>query len=111
MLAKNLKIPIKKLLVATSYFGFPGDFSVSFIPKYPQYFRVLDPQRSYQPLELVEWDESLAITKLEKKAKLMALEKSLGEIETKGKPHSFKLKYSAVMQIKNKVLHICPYKR
>ncbi|MCO5550215.1 hypothetical protein L7F22_003697 [Adiantum nelumboides] len=101
--------PIKKLFAAASYFDFLGDFPVIVIPKYPQYFCALDPQRSYRPLELVEWDESLAITKLEKKAKLMALEKSLGEIETKGKPLPFKLKYSARMQIKKKVLHIYPY--
>ncbi|MCO5580393.1 hypothetical protein L7F22_034259 [Adiantum nelumboides] len=97
MLAKNFKIPIKKLLAAANYFDFLGDFPIIVIPKYPQYVFVLDPQRSYRPLELVEWDESLAITKLEKKAKSMALEKSLGEIETKGKPLPFKLKYSARM--------------
>ncbi|MCO5608309.1 hypothetical protein L7F22_062515 [Adiantum nelumboides] len=121
MLAKNRKIPIEKLLAAARYFGFPDDFPVSVIPKYPQYFRVLDPQRTYRALELVEWDESLAITKLEKKAKLTALEKGLGEIETRGKPLPFKLKYSAGMQIKKKVLqkidrwqklpYICPYQQ
>ncbi|MCO5582831.1 hypothetical protein L7F22_036731 [Adiantum nelumboides] len=58
---------------------------------------------------------------LRRKRRLTALEKGLGEIETRGKPLPFKLKYSAGMQIKKKVLqkidrwqklpYICPYQQ
>lgn len=121
MLAKDRQIPIKKLLAAARFFGFPDDFPDSVVPKYPQYFRILNRNKSYRALELVEWDENLAITEFEKKAKLTAREKGLGEIETRGKPLPFKLKYSAGMQIKKKILekidkwqklpYICPYQQ
>ncbi|KAI5078254.1 hypothetical protein GOP47_0005925 [Adiantum capillus-veneris] len=121
MLAKNHQICMDKLLSAARFFGFPDDFPESVVPKYPQYFRVLNPKKKYRALELVEWDERLAITEFEKKAKLTAQEKGLGEIETRGKPLPFKMKYSAGMQIRKKVLqkidrwqklpYICPYQR
>lgn len=119
MLAKNCQIPIVKLIAAARFFGFPDDFASSVVPKYPQYFRVLKPKKGYQALELVEWDESLAISEFEKKAKTSARESGLGEIETRGKPLPFQLKYSAGMQIRKKVIqkidrwqklpYICPY--
>lgn len=119
MLAKDRQIPIDKLLAAARFFGFPDDFPSSVVPKYSQYFRVVNRNKACQALKLVEWDESLAITEFEKKAKARARKSGHGEIETRGKPLQFQLKYSAGMQIRKKVLqkidqwqklpYICPY--
>ncbi|KAH7440556.1 hypothetical protein KP509_04G112500 [Ceratopteris richardii] len=112
---------MEKLLSAAKFFGFPNDFPVTVIAKYPQYFCILNRNKRHQVLKLMEWDESLAITEFEKKAKTNAKEKGLGEIETRGKPLAFKMKYSAGMQIKKKVLekvekwqklpYVCPYQQ
>lgn len=119
MLAKDRRIPVDKLLAAARFFGFPDDFLVSVIPKYPQYFRLVHPRMSYRVLELVAWDESLAITEFEKKAKAAARENGLGDIETRGRPLAFKLQYSAGMQLRKKIIqkidkwqrlpYVCPY--
>ncbi|KAH7440554.1 hypothetical protein KP509_04G112500 [Ceratopteris richardii] len=121
MLAKGHCIAMEKLLSAAKFFGFPNDFPVTVIAKYPQYFCILNRNKRHQVLKLMEWDESLAITEFEKKAKTNAKEKGLGEIETRGKPLAFKMKYSAGMQIKKKVLekvekwqklpYVCPYQQ
>eukprot|EP00250_Pteridium_aquilinum_P006801 c16644_g1_i1 orf=1045-2409(+) len=121
MLATNRQIPIEKLLAAARFFGFPDDFPASVVPKYPQFFRVINPNKVHRALELVEWDESLAITEFEKKAKKNAKDNGLGEIETRGKPLPFKLQYSAGMQLRKKVIqkidrwqklpYVCPYQQ
>lgn len=39
------------------------------VPKYLQYFNLVQHGKPYQTLELVAWDDSLAATEFEKKAK------------------------------------------
>lgn len=118
MLANDRRIRTEKLALSSRFFGFPDTFLVSLIPKYPQYFRLLE---NGKILELVEWDESLAITEFEKKAKAEAKEMGRGDIETRGRPLAFKLKYSPGMQLRKKVIqhldrwqklpYVCPYQR
>lgn len=121
MLSRDHRIRANKLVVASRFFGFPDSVLTTVVPKYPQYFRLLQNGQPFQTLELVAWDESLAITEFERKAKANAKEMGLGDIETRGRPLAFKFQYSPGMQLKKKVIehynkwqrlpYICPYQK
>lgn len=119
MLAQDQRIRASKLALASRFFGFPDDLLTSLIPKYPEYFHLVQAGKPFLTLELVAWDESLAITEFEKNAKGKAKEMGLGDLETRGQPLAFKFQYSPGMALRKKVIehldnwqklpYICPY--
>eukprot|EP00249_Psilotum_nudum_P012177 c23623_g1_i2 orf=515-1936(-) len=111
MMSSGKRIPMYILDVSKRYFGFPDDFETSIIPKYPELFCLvqagkgeLKQSKNTNILQLVKWDEKLAITEFVKKAKEQAFQNGLGEIETSGKALEFKFSYSRGMQIRKKIL-------
>lgn len=105
MMAKNRRIPLLKLQFARPTLGLPHDFATRLVPKYPQFFRFVG-KDSLPILELVVWDENLAISEFEVRAKEDACEAGLGEIETRGQPLAFKVSYSPGMSLRRKNLEL-----
>lgn len=95
MLAQDVQIRANRVMMLAPFLAFPDDLLTRVVPKYPQYFNLVQHGKPYQTLELVQWDERLAITEFEKKAKAKAQEMSLKDIETQGCPLTYKFQYSA----------------
>ncbi|KAK4267791.1 hypothetical protein QN277_024525 [Acacia crassicarpa] len=69
MMSKNKVISADKLLHVKREFGFPNDFLVNLIPKYPQYFRLIGcPGEEKSFLELVSWGPEFAKSVIEQRA-------------------------------------------
>ncbi|OAY49674.1 protein WHAT'S THIS FACTOR 1 homolog, chloroplastic [Manihot esculenta] len=61
MMAKDKVLSVDKLVHVKREFGFPNDFLVNLVPKYPHYFRLVGfPGEGKSFLELVEWNPDLA---------------------------------------------------
>ncbi|KAI4301281.1 hypothetical protein L6164_034574 [Bauhinia variegata] len=70
MMSKNNVISADKLVHAKREFGFPDDFLVSLVPRYPQYFRITGcPGEGKSFLELVSWNPEFAESVIELRAK------------------------------------------
>eukprot|EP00249_Psilotum_nudum_P010991 c22897_g1_i1 orf=469-2214(-) len=107
MMSAERKIRVDKLEQARRDFGFPVDFLTRIVPSYPDFFRIVQPEgEEHEFLELVMWDESLALSEFEKKAKEDARQTGVGEIETRGRPLAFKVSYSPGMALKRKNLEV-----
>lgn len=65
MMSVNKSIPLSKIYHNRLLFGIPEDFRDR-IAKYPDYFRVIVEDDGKRILELVNWDNSLAVSTLEK---------------------------------------------
>lgn len=105
MMSKDRRIKAGKLDFARKAFGFPEDFATRVAPAYPQYFRVVGSGPS-PFIELAAWDDKIAISELEKKAKEKAFKAGFGEIETRGQPLEFKITHSPGMFLKRKNLEL-----
>lgn len=105
MMSKDRRIKAGKLDFARRAFGFPVDFATRVVPAYPQYFRIVGSGPS-PFIELAAWDEEIAISELEKKAKEEALKAGIGEIQTRGQPLEFKITHSPGMFLKRKNLEL-----
>ncbi|KAI5064461.1 hypothetical protein GOP47_0021131 [Adiantum capillus-veneris] len=105
MMSKDRRIKSGKLDFARKAFGLPADFATRVVPAYPQYFRVVGSGPS-PFIELAAWDEEIAISELEKKAKENALKAGKGEIQTRGQPLEFKIALSPGMFLKKKTLDL-----
>ncbi|GER24808.1 ubiquitin carboxyl-terminal hydrolase family protein [Striga asiatica] len=69
MMAKDKVISADKLFEVKRDFGFPDDFLVNLVPKYPEYFRLYgEPGEGKSFLELVEWNNDFARSVIEKRA-------------------------------------------
>ncbi|CAH9097638.1 unnamed protein product [Cuscuta europaea] len=68
MMARNRVISAGKLLEAKREFGFPNDFLVNLVPRYPEYFRLLAGSEGKAFLELVTWNEDFAKSVIEQRA-------------------------------------------
>lgn len=105
MMSKERRLKAGKIDFARKAFGFPEDFATRLAPSYPQFFRIVGNAPS-PFIELVSWDEKLAISELEKRAKEEALKAGIGEIETRGQPLAFKITHSPGMFLKKKNLEL-----
>ncbi|XP_011627112.1 protein ROOT PRIMORDIUM DEFECTIVE 1 [Amborella trichopoda] len=69
MLSKDRRINAMKFNEFKRNFGFPDDYFISIIPKYPELFRVINfsGKRNGLEIELLSWDPNLALSFLERK--------------------------------------------
>lgn len=104
MLACDQQIRANRVMMLAPFLGFPDDLLTRVIPKYTQFFNLAQHGKPYQILELVGWDEGLAITEFEKKAKAKAQEKGLKDIGTRERHLPYKFQYSAGVVPKKKAL-------
>lgn len=65
MMSKNKRIPLSKIHHCRLLLGIPDDFRDR-VAKYSDYFRIVVESDGKRILELVNWDPSLAVSKLEK---------------------------------------------
>ncbi|CAL4950306.1 unnamed protein product [Urochloa decumbens] len=72
MISSTRALPVTKIAAAKRDFGLPDDFLASFVPRYPELFRLVGdpgPDASGNAfLELVAWDDRLAKSVIELKA-------------------------------------------
>uniref|UniRef100_A0A5B7BJH9 Putative Plant organelle RNA recognition domain-containing protein n=1 Tax=Davidia involucrata TaxID=16924 RepID=A0A5B7BJH9_DAVIN len=69
MMAKDNVVSADKLVHVKREFGFPNDFLVDLVPKYPEYFRLVGcPGEGKSFLELVLWNPEFAKSKIEHRA-------------------------------------------
>ncbi|XAR61226.1 hypothetical protein NMG60_11034866 [Bertholletia excelsa] len=69
MMSKDKVISADKIVHVKRDFGFPNDFMVSLLPKYPQYFRLVgSPGEGKSFLELVNWNPEFAKSVIEQRA-------------------------------------------
>lgn len=67
MMSRDKVVSCDKLFEVKRTFGFPEDFLVNLVPRYPEYFRVVEGEgRSY--LELVSWNAEFAKSVIELRA-------------------------------------------
>lgn len=69
MMSKDKVLSADKLVHVKREFGFPNDFLVNLVPKYPQYFRIVGfPGEGKSFLELVSWNPEFAKSVIEQRA-------------------------------------------
>ncbi|KAI4365165.1 hypothetical protein MLD38_021176 [Melastoma candidum] len=69
LMSKHKVISADKLVHVKREFGFPTDFMVSLVPRYPQYLRLAgSPGEGKSFLELVDWEPEFAKSVIEKRA-------------------------------------------
>ena len=69
MMSKDKVLSVDKLVHVKREFGFPNDFLVNLVPKYPQYFRLTGcPGEGKSFLELVSWNNEFAKSVIERRA-------------------------------------------
>nr|GMD27909.1 protein ROOT PRIMORDIUM DEFECTIVE 1 [Ipomoea batatas] len=69
MMAKDRVISADKLLEVKREFGFPNDFLVNLVPKYPEYFRLIgSPGEGKSFLQLVSWNDDFGKSVIEQRA-------------------------------------------
>ncbi|XP_021903556.1 protein ROOT PRIMORDIUM DEFECTIVE 1 isoform X2 [Carica papaya] len=67
MMSVNRRLNVVKLNELKRSFGFPDDYVIRIIPKYPDRFRVVNysGRKSSMEIELVSWDNELAVSAVE----------------------------------------------
>lgn len=69
MMSKDKVLSADKLVHVKREFGFPNDFLVNLVPKYPQYFKLVGyPGEGKSFLELVSWNPEFAKSVIEQRA-------------------------------------------
>ncbi|KAL5994844.1 hypothetical protein ACLOJK_024901 [Asimina triloba] len=72
MMSSNKRLNVIKLNELKRSFGFPDDYLVRILPKYPEMFRTVNwgiGKRSTMDIELVSWQPNFAISKVEASAR------------------------------------------
>ncbi|KAH0767658.1 hypothetical protein KY285_003529 [Solanum tuberosum] len=71
MMTRDQRLNVMKLNELRRNFGFPDDYLLRIVPKYPQIFRVVNHtgRRSSMEIELTAWNPDLAISAIETTAK------------------------------------------
>ncbi|GAB4845135.1 hypothetical protein Ancab_038538 [Ancistrocladus abbreviatus] len=71
MLSSNQRLNVTKLNELKRNFGFPDDYLIRIVAKYPEKFRVVNygGRRNSMEIELVCWSEDLAVSAIEKLAR------------------------------------------
>jgi len=68
-MSKNRVLSADKLLHVKREFGFPNDFLVNLVPRYPQYFRLIGcPGEEQSFIELVTWNPEFGKSVIEQRA-------------------------------------------
>ncbi|MQM04404.1 hypothetical protein Taro_037206 [Colocasia esculenta] len=69
MMSRDKVLSAEKLLHVKRDFGFPNDFLVSLVPKYPEYLRLVGgPGEGNSFLELVSWNDGFAQSVIQRRA-------------------------------------------
>lgn len=70
MMSLNQRLNVMKLNELKRNFGFPDDYLLRIVPKYPELFRVVNytGRRSSMEIELTSWNPDLAVSAIEKVA-------------------------------------------
>ncbi|EPS59562.1 hypothetical protein M569_15241, partial [Genlisea aurea] len=69
MMADNRVLSADKLIEVKREFGFPNDFLVRLVPKYPEHFRLVGaPGEGKSYLELVSWNEEFSKSVIQRRA-------------------------------------------
>ncbi|KAL3504459.1 hypothetical protein ACH5RR_034300, partial [Cinchona calisaya] len=70
MMSSNQRLNVMKLNELKRNFGFPDDYLLRIVPKYPELFRVVNytGRRSSMEIELASWNPDLAVSAIEKVA-------------------------------------------
>nr|XP_027094928.1 protein WHAT'S THIS FACTOR 1 homolog, chloroplastic-like [Coffea arabica]XP_027094929.1 protein WHAT'S THIS FACTOR 1 homolog, chloroplastic-like [Coffea arabica] len=68
MISSNQRLNVMKLNELKRNFGFPDDYLIRIVPKYPELFRVVNytGRRSSMEIELKTWNPNLAVSAIEK---------------------------------------------
>lgn len=77
MMSCNRRLNVVKFNELKRNFGFPDDYLVGILPKYPEMFRIVNRgggKRSTMEIELISWDPKLAVSAIEASAR----EKNIG---------------------------------
>ncbi|KAF5175248.1 WHAT'S THIS FACTOR 1-like protein [Thalictrum thalictroides] len=76
MMSCNHRLNVMKFNELKRNFGFPDDYLIRILPKYPEMFRIVNysGKRSTMDIELVSWNPSLAVSVLENVAKEQQVE-------------------------------------
>ncbi|GAB2270608.1 hypothetical protein Dimus_005490 [Dionaea muscipula] len=71
MMSSDKKLNVAKLNELKRNLGFPDDYLISIVPKYPDFFQVVNysGRRSTMEIELLKWNEDLAVSAIEKSAR------------------------------------------
>ncbi|XP_010260932.1 PREDICTED: protein ROOT PRIMORDIUM DEFECTIVE 1-like [Nelumbo nucifera] len=71
MMSSNKKLNVVKLNELKRNFGFPDDYLIRIVPKYPDMFRLVSysGRRSSMEIELVSWNPNLAVSVIETQAR------------------------------------------
>ncbi|KAF9613076.1 hypothetical protein IFM89_005524 [Coptis chinensis] len=77
MMTFNHRLNVVKFNELKRYFGFPDDYLIRILPKYPELFRILNftGKRTCMEIELVKWDSTLAVSVIQ------SLARERGEVE------------------------------
>lgn len=76
MMSLNQRLNVMKINEFKRNFGFPDDYLLRLIPKYPEMFRLINysGRRSSMEIELISWDPDLAVSAIETKAQEKEIE-------------------------------------
>lgn len=71
MMSSNQRLDVLKLNELKRNFGFPDDYLIRIIPKYPEMFRVVNHsgRRSSMEIELTSWNHDFAVSAIETRAR------------------------------------------
>ncbi|XP_059626279.1 protein WHAT'S THIS FACTOR 1 homolog, chloroplastic-like [Cornus florida] len=71
MMSLNQRLNVVKLNELKRNFGFPDDYLIRIVPKYPEIFRIVNysGRRSSMEIELISWDPDLAVSAIGKIAR------------------------------------------
>ncbi|XP_057469990.1 protein WHAT'S THIS FACTOR 1 homolog, chloroplastic-like [Actinidia eriantha] len=71
MLSSNQRLNVMKINELKRSFGFPDDYLIRIVPKYPEMFRLVNygGRRSSMEIELVSWKPDLAVSSIEMTAR------------------------------------------
>ncbi|GFY85590.1 ubiquitin carboxyl-terminal hydrolase family protein [Actinidia rufa] len=71
MMSSNQRLNVMKINELKRNFGFPDDYLIRIVPKYPEIFRLVNycGRRSSMEIELVSWKPDLAVSSIEMKAR------------------------------------------
>ncbi|XWS15255.1 hypothetical protein CRYUN_Cryun35bG0079300 [Craigia yunnanensis] len=78
MMSMNQRLNVMKLNELKHSFGFPDDYIIRILPKYPDMFRLINNswRKSSMEIELLAWSPDLAVSSVEASAQKQGLEPS-----------------------------------
>ncbi|EFJ33899.1 hypothetical protein SELMODRAFT_451379 [Selaginella moellendorffii] len=92
MMAKEGRIPVKKLSILKPCFGFSEDFETTTLVRFPDFFTITRNQKDDAMLELGAWDPALAVTARELRG-VKHIDPSRKDKFCEGNVHSFRVAF------------------